>query len=337
MQRSTLGFVLGGIVFAIGSVGCDGSDPARGMSGAGGAGAGGSTPGQAGDRPLTGTIIYRDVEDGPFPTYRDWYALDLSTRHRELISHGTPILAPIDAGHAIVVTSSDESATFSLEDLKAATTRPLFLPGRYFDDVKPRVSPDGSTFAFWLPDEASRNHVERVRLDALLALPMPPQGAALLDVPGLATFDDYVDASWAPEGALFLAGPSSLAVVANGTPTTFLDHIDNPSAPTFSPDGQRLAFIMSAGATQSPTATQSTPQIYVVNRDGSGLKPLTNTDLVFESLSWGPDPELLVACHRTIDTNDHMVLVRMDGSLAPVLDEFGYDMRIQADRVFWRN
>jgi TolB protein len=90
------------------------------------------------------------------------------------------------------------------------------------------------------------------------------------------------DPDWSPDGTKLLfevldvptdgdvLGPSPVYVldVASGEMTTIATNVPHPSAPTWSPDGGRVAFV---GQLDGQTGTD----IYVVSPDGSDLARVT--------------------------------------------------------------
>jgi Tol biopolymer transport system component len=144
-------------------------------------------------------------------------------------------------------------------------------------------SPAHEEFDIWSPD-ASR----------IAYIRFPPDSATfsshIINTDG--TSDTFVSAglvTWAPDwlhralvvdGRLFVAnadGTASVAVSPATNPAGFID------GPWWSRDGSKLAF----GYATSPDVAED---IYVVNRDGTGLRDLTNTATISEDFaSWSPD------------------------------------------------
>jgi TolB protein len=100
---------------------------------------------------------------------------------------------------------------------------------------------------------------------------------------------------WAPGGNEIVytsyrhLGQPTLFLLTRGkrTPGRLLTRIDN-GAPiyrgVFSPDGERLAFVMSV---------DGAPEIFVARRDGRGPKQLTRSSAIDISPSWSPDGKQL--------------------------------------------
>jgi Periplasmic component of the Tol biopolymer transport system len=155
------------------------------------------------------------------------------------------------------------------------------------------VGPDGlrrvtstaahEEFDIWSPDAARIAYIR-----------FPPDSATfsshIINVDG--TGDTFVSdglVTWAPDwlhraivvnARLFVSntdGTGSVAVSPASNPAGFID------GPWWSNDGNKLAF----GYAASPDAAED---IWVVNRDGSGLRDLTNTATLSEDFAnWSPD------------------------------------------------
>jgi serine/threonine protein kinase len=91
-----------------------------------------------------------------------------------------------------------------------------------------------------------------------------------------------------------------IPVVGTGATRKLASHVD--SAVTFSPDGQRLAFVR---------AGQSTSKIIIAGIDGSGERELVSGDKTegFTSPSWSPDNTMIAYAVATFNDGFHMTLV----------------------------
>ena len=58
----------------------------------------------------------------------------------------------------------------------------------------------------------------------------------------------------------------------------------NNSAPSWSPDGKRLAIVLTHGANS---------QVYAINADGTGLQQLTRTSAIDTEPVWSPDGQFI--------------------------------------------
>jgi len=107
--------------------------------------------------------------------------------------------------------------------------------------------------------------------------------------------------------------------VLGGPPVKLLDDID--TAPAFSPDGKRFAFVR--GLPQEGAAA-----IFIANADGTGERRLAAmpqpVTFAYTGLSWSPDgARIVVPVQRTaIESQAHLALVTVaDGSIARLGDK----------------
>jgi TolB protein len=177
-------------------------------------------------------------------------------------------------GRRIVFDSTDGSPAG--EDIYAVPVsggKPTRLTGAPGDDVYPAVSPDGKTIAFvshrkqnvgqiWLMDAADGKHQRALTHDA----------QAKDEVP-----------DWSPDGGriAYQAGRDIWVMNADGSGQVNLTHGRGGFAfgPRWSPDGAKIAFVKQAGPLK---------QVYVMNADGTGLRPLWHTSAKQLVPAWQP-------------------------------------------------
>jgi len=113
-----------------------------------------------------------------------------------------------------------------------------------------------------------------------------------LTPPDLAVvFQDSV--IWSPDNN-FIAFVGRKSLAAQPSPTPFGDQ--EPVLPSASPGLPSPVPTSSVLPTFAPLAVFNTEQVYLCNRDGYDLKPLTTRDgLIYFALSWAPDSHALAA------------------------------------------
>jgi Tol biopolymer transport system component len=84
---------------------------------------------------------------------------------------------------------------------------------------------------------------------------------------------------------------------------------DGESSPTWSPDGQRIAFF------RIDSATAAGPQLFVMSADETGVIPLTNLAIDDSPMQWSPDGKFIVV--TTADLN--YALVDSSGAASPMI------------------
>ena len=144
------------------------------------------------------------------------------------------------------------------------------------------VSPDGqrALALYGTADEPSQTfRIDLYSADGKFLRNLTPPDLAVV-------FQDSV--CWSPDGGwIALVGRKSLK--AQPSPTSARE--DEPSAPSESP--VPTPSVMPSFA---PLAVFDTEQVYLCNRDGYDLKPLTSREgLIYFALSWAPDSHALAA------------------------------------------
>lgn len=191
----------------------------------------------------------------------------------------------------------------------------------------PSFSPDGTQIAFTFPDTIETNLIYKMGTD----------GSARLKLSD--SFQDHGSA-WSPDGSqiafvsqreddewnrgedlfatprLYLmdsGGNGEKKVMTRAQSHTAQHIIEQEYAPVWSPDGSQIAFM---GHTRN-TSGSSRTNIYIVNKDGTGLREVTHFDngplLGADKISWSPDgTKIAFALSRDIH------LVSIDGLSAPI-------------------
>ena len=208
--------------------------------------------------------------------YQIWAMNADGTGQRQVTKARFPALFPAYSpdGRRIVFDTSDGSpAGQDIYAVSAAGGKPKRLTGAPGDDVYPAVSPDGKTIAFvshrkqnvgqiWLMDVAGGKH----------------QRALTHDAPAK---DEVPD--WSPDGKriAYQAGTDIWVMNADGREQRNLTRGRGGFAfgPRWSPDGAKIAFVRRAGPLK---------QVYVMNADGTGLRPLWHTSARQLVPAWQP-------------------------------------------------
>jgi Tol biopolymer transport system component len=81
---------------------------------------------------------------------------------------------------------------------------------------------------------------------------------------------------------------------------------------SWSPDGKKIAFMHDPNLRRSPPAKVS-PEIYVINADGTGLKRLTNNRVWDQAPLWSPDGKM-IAFFTIRNGDDEIYVMNADGS-----------------------
>ena len=181
-----------------------------------------------------------------------------------------------------------------------------------FEDIDPSWSPDGTTIVFQRLQVASG--YPRLRQPGIYLLDVAT-GAERLLVPGSDGTAAPFRPAWSPDGKEIVYTRLSRRVVvvaSDGTQVaSFPTRDDFPSDPSWSPDGTRIA--ISVGGSISN-------EIFVVGRDGTGLRQLTNLYFAVAP-AWSRDGRW-IACVGDGPGHQHAYwLVSPDGSTTRFLTD----------------
>lgn len=179
-----------------------------------------------------------------------------------------------------------------------------------FTDGSPSWSPDGSQIVFHSTRYAGRFNILRMNADGTGRVPLTD-----FTLPY-----DSLDPSWSPDGAKILfttdrgsgGGTKIWVMNADGTsPVQLTANIQFPSGassrdlePAWSPDGTKIVF-------RTDRDGAATPELYLMNADGSNPTRLTNNTAEDHYPDWSPDGQRIAFFSRgggrdgiyVIDTN----------------------------------
>ena len=200
---------------------------------------------------------------------------DLITLQR-ITDDGALDLHPDIAANGTIVFASNRSGNFEIYAQAAGVGTSLNLTNSPESELRPVWSPDGERLAF-ARETGATTDVFVVAVDGTdLRNVTPGQESELLGL-----------GAWSPDGEelvlVRVVDDVASLVVADLRTDNLVeltpDGIENPRAPSWSPDGSFILFV---------GAVDGSDQIFVVDRDGKDFRPLTQSDGDKRSPSWRP-------------------------------------------------
>ena len=167
---------------------------------------------------------------------------------------------------------------FRLYLLETASDQVVPLTDGSTEDFLPAWSPDGHWIAFGRARDLSPNAFDLWRIH--------PDGTGLQQL--TTSPDDENRPAWSPDGMLIAfkaRGTITVMDVSGANRSVLTDTPAKQIDPAWSPDGRQLVF---AGGDHQPT------DIYVINRDGTGLRQLTATPEGERTPAWSPDGRSII-------------------------------------------
>ena len=191
----------------------------------------------------------------------------------------------------------------------------------------PAFSPNGAEIAFTFPDTIETNLVYKMGADGMNRVPLTDsfqdrQAAWSPDGSQIAFVSDRVDPEYAPGDDLRVTprlylmdnnGNGEQKVMSKAQSQTATHTIEQEHGPVWSPNGSQLAFM---GHSRTAAGASRT-NIYIVNKDGSGLREVTHFEngrfVGVDRISWSPDGTK-IAFQMTRDIH----VINVDGLTEPV-------------------
>jgi Tol biopolymer transport system component len=239
----------------------------------------------------TGLLAFVSTRDGNYEIYitnpTDGTTIRVTTDPAE---DREPVWSP-DGRRLAFTSNRNGNWDIYVLDLDGSTlTRITDDPSK---DSSPSWSPDGSQIAF----ESYRDGNPQIFI-------INSDGTGLRKVENGSLGSS--SPSWSPDGdgniLVFTSdrlGNSNLFLINPKGGQPFLltpDTGGGDSDPTWSPDSQRIAF--SSGSMDQQT-------LFVINRDGSGLSPLTKNSSHIGCIAWSPDNDHIAYCEKRYENKDN--------------------------------
>ena len=195
--------------------------------------------------------------------------------------------------------------------LKRLVRQGAIDPPRYPSDFRITWSPDGRQIAFTGPGPTVKS------FSSIYVVNSDGTGLARLTTPRGNAEDHAPD--WSPDGTAIAFvredakhGYHLFVMKPDGTSTRELAKaLEYPDEPAWSPNGAMLAF----AGTDYEGAGYDNPDVFVVNRDGSGLRNLTHSRVFPDSRPrWSPDGRRIVFVSNKHHNRPDIHLIGSDGT-----------------------
>jgi len=269
-----------------------------------------------------GQIVFQSDRDGNF----DLYVMNADGSEQRNLTNSPP--SENATSNNVAPTSSPDGRKIAFQSnrdgnneiyvINIESGSQLNLTKNKANDYSPSWSPNGKYIAFVSDrDSVSVNADRDIRTNNIYIVNTDGSNAYRL-TKGNVT-NSYTGISWSPDGkklAFCLSSPtSSGGYFSNGinllrisdssmTRLTF-DQSTNQCSPRWSPDGNRLAYLVLASMLSN---------IYVMNADGTDQVALSNDPSIYDTdPSWSPDGKYIIFSSRR-DGSYHLYIMNADGS-----------------------
>lgn len=254
--------------------------------------------------------------------YYNLYVIDIDGQNQTFLSKGkqfcgSPVWSPDDNRIAFVKNDNNVGGTYDIYTIKADGSNELKLTTQN-DNFSPQYFPDNNSLIF-----SSSNNVwtgiYKMSLDGSNKQLLTPQNKS------------FGDPKISPTGNMIsitsndLNGSQVFVMHSNGNNLKQLTFTVSPSIypgappngnsnPSWSPIGNRLAYV---------SYVNGSPDIFIINSNGTGNKRLTDTPLRDESPVWTKDGNyILFSSNRNPNIASQIYIMRTEGQLQTPLTNY---------------
>jgi TolB protein len=212
-----------------------------------------------------------------------------------------PAWAPDGRGIVFVSTRTGDPEVYTMRFGEPSPVRLTQTPGR---DAHPSYSPDGKRIAFQSPREGQHTNLYLMNADGSRQERITNH-AGFAGVPVWSPDGTTLAYQWRPEGEGARWRLMMVSLSGERTPRPITDGAANDQVMNWSPDGKRLVFYSDRTGIN---------QLYVMNRDGSGVARLTTTPAEDRTAAFSPDGGTMAFMSERDGTPAGIYLMRADGS-----------------------
>ena len=250
------------------------------------------------------------------------YVVDTDGQHRKLLSKakqfcGSPAWSPDDSRIAFVKNDSDVSGSYDIYSVNADGSNEIKLTNQN-DNYSPRYFPDKKSIIFCSSNNTWTG-VYKMNIDGSNRQLLTPQNKS------------FGDPHISPNGKMIAitSGGSNASQIfvmnsdgSNLKQLTFTESSrrfpgsppDGNCSPSWSPNSNKLAYV---------SHENGSPDIFIINPNGSGNKRLTDTRLRDEDPCWTKDGNyILFSSNRDLNVSSEIYIMRTGGQLQTPLTSY---------------